>query len=171
MKVVSILGAKNTYKTRAAELLISKLSSMGLKVGGVKHLHSSRIDKPGKDTWRMAESGASLVVAVGEGEVATIERREVSLREVLRAMEGRVDVIVVEGFKREAGSMDGVVKVLAAKSPEELEGLLREVKPPIAAITGPVAKSLSSWREVPVVDLDKDASSLIEAVLSFLSLK
>ncbi|MEM4700027.1 MAG: molybdopterin-guanine dinucleotide biosynthesis protein B [Candidatus Nezhaarchaeales archaeon] len=171
MKVVSIIGAKDTYKTRVAELLISRLSSMELRVGGVKHLHSSRVDKPGKDTWRMAEAGASLVVAVGRGEVATIERRDLGLKEVLEALKGKVDVIVVEGFKREASSMDGVVKVLAAKSLEELEELLKDVKPPIAAITGPIAKGLSSWRGIPVIDLDKDPSPLIDAVLSSLSLK
>lgn len=170
MKVVAIVGPKDSYKTRAAELLISRLSSMGLRVGGVKHLHSSRVDRPGKDTWRMAEAGASVVVAVGGGEVATIERREASLREVLEAIEGRVDVVVVEGFKREIGSMDEVVKVLTARKLEELEELMGSVRPPVAAITGPVAKGLGSWRGVPAIDLDKDAPALVDAVLSSLSI-
>ncbi|MCX8204969.1 MAG: molybdopterin-guanine dinucleotide biosynthesis protein B [Candidatus Nezhaarchaeota archaeon] len=171
VKVVAVLGPKDTYKTRAAELIISRLSSMGLRVGGVKHLHSSRVDRPGKDTWRMAEAGASIVIAVGEGEVAAIERRRPSLREVLGAIEGRVDVVVVEGFKREAGAMGSVVKVLTARSLEELEELLSSVEPPIAAITGPIAEGLRSWRGVPVVNLDEDPSLLLDSVLSSLSLR
>jgi len=165
LRVAAILGPKDTYKTRVAELLISRLSSMGLRVAGVKHLHSSSIDRPGKDTWRMSEAGAAVVVAVGEAVVAVMKRRRgCGLREALKAVGREADVVVVEGFKREAGGMKGVVKVLTARTLEELEELWRLVKPPVAAVTGPVAKQLRSWRGVPVVDLDKEPSKLIELV-------
>jgi molybdopterin-guanine dinucleotide biosynthesis protein MobB len=134
-------------------------------VAGVKHLHHASIDKAGKDTWRMAEAGARLVVAVGEGEVAVIKRMAgCKLREALKMIEGSVDVAVVEGFKGEAGLMESAVKVLTARSIKEVEELLGFVRPPIAAVTGPVAKQLRSWGAAPVVDLDENPLQLVGLV-------
>lgn len=166
---MAIIGPKDTFKTRVAELLISRLSSMGFRVAGVKHLHASRIDRPGKDTWRMAEAGAHVVLAVGNGELAVIERRNVGLEEALKTVEGEVDVAVVEGFKEEAGCMDSAVKVLTAKDIADLEGVEGRVKPPVAAITGPVAKKTTSWRGMPVVDLDSESDRLVDLVVNHLS--
>jgi len=134
-------------------------------VAGVKHLHHASIDKAGKDTWRMAEAGARLVVAAGEGEVAMIKRvASFKLEEALKMIEGSADVVIVEGFKGEAGLMEGAVKVLTARSVKELEELLGFVRPPVAAVTGPVAKQLRSWRGAPVVDLDENPLELVGLV-------
>jgi len=168
MRIIAIMGPKDTFKTRVAELLISRLSSTGMRVAGVKHLHASRVDVPGKDTWRIAEAGACVVLAIGSGELAIIERRDASLEEALRAIEGSVDIAVVEGFKEEAGRMNAAVKILTARDPSDLEGL-GGVKPPIAAITGPVAKKISSWKDIPVIDLDAEPDRLVSLVLNRLS--
>lgn len=61
------------------------------------------MDKPGKDTWRHAQAGADIVCISSPGKMAMIKKveQELSLDEVVAHIEG-VDIILTEGYKREA---------------------------------------------------------------------
>ena len=55
----------NTGKTTFIERLIPELEQAGLRIGVVKSdCHGYDIDKPGKDSWRFREAGASAVAVV-----------------------------------------------------------------------------------------------------------
>ncbi len=105
MKVIGLAGwsgaGKTTLLTRAIPLLLKE----GLRVSVVKHAHHAfDVDVPGKDSWRHREAGASEVLVSSSQRWALMHELrgagEPGLPELLAKM-SRVDLVVVEGFKRE----------------------------------------------------------------------
>lgn len=99
--VISLVAKSGSGKTTLLEKIIRQLKADGYKVGTVKHdAHRFDMDKPGKDTWRMAEAGADIVAISSPEKIALIEKvqEEKSLDEVI-AMMSKVDIILTEGFK------------------------------------------------------------------------
>ena len=106
--IVGVAGPSGTGKTTLLELLIPELSSRGLTVGAVKHTsHGFLADRPGKDSYRLYESGAASVSLVSRQQLATFTRRsddaslDVSLDTALASLPGDLDVVLVEGFSWE----------------------------------------------------------------------
>jgi len=98
MKIISIIGYKKTGKTTLVERLVHDLKKYG-KVGTIKHLHEHTINTPGTDTWKHADAGADVVVAVTKDEVVKFSRGnhlEYALDELANS---GMDFAVVEGFK------------------------------------------------------------------------
>lgn len=101
--IVSVVGKSNVGKTTFLEKLIPELVRRGYRVGTVKHdVHGFELDQPGKDTWRHARAGSRAVVISGPGKVAVLlaVEREATLDEVAGFVEGEVDLILTEGYKR-----------------------------------------------------------------------
>ncbi len=105
MKVVSFVAASsNSGKTTLIEKVVAILKSRGVRVAVVKHASAGfDLDKPGKDSWRFQQVGANPVVLVGPGTIAMIKNidHEPSNDE-LAQMAGDVDIMIHEGFKRNA---------------------------------------------------------------------
>jgi molybdopterin-guanine dinucleotide biosynthesis protein B len=100
--VVSIVGKSNSGKTTLLEKLIPELKRRGYRVATVKHdTHGFEVDRPGKDTWRLAQAGADAVVISSSDKLALIKRvaREQSLAEIA-ALVGEADIVLTEGYKR-----------------------------------------------------------------------
>ncbi len=105
MRVLGITGGSGNGKTTLIVALLPALRAAGLSVSTIKHAHHGfDIDRPGKDSFRHREAGASEVL------VATAERwallhendgAEPSLRALLARL-APVDLVLVEGYKREA---------------------------------------------------------------------
>jgi molybdopterin-guanine dinucleotide biosynthesis protein B len=106
--VVGVAGRSGSGKTSLLELLIPHLSARGLAVGTVKHTsHGFLADRPGKDSYRLYESGAASVALISRQQLATFTRRsddaspDVSLDTALASLPGDLDVVLVEGFSWE----------------------------------------------------------------------
>lgn len=102
--VLSIVGKSGVGKTTFAEKLVPELKKRGVRIAVVKHhSHNTPVDVPGKDSWRYADAGAAAVVVSSPAEVVRFERvkTEKSLAEITASIEN-VDLILTEGFKREA---------------------------------------------------------------------
>ncbi len=100
--IVSIVGKSNSGKTTLIENLIPNLKAMGYKVGTIKHdAHKFDIDHKGKDTWRMAKSGADTVVITSMEKMAMIKNIdcEKNLDEIAEWLFPDVDIIITEGYK------------------------------------------------------------------------
>jgi len=103
--VVSIVGKSNVGKTTFLEKLIPELTERGYRVGTVKHdVHGFEIDTPGKDSWRHGRAGAEVYMIAGPDKLACVRAlsRELPLTEIARGYFAGVDLVVAEGYKREA---------------------------------------------------------------------
>jgi len=105
MKVIGLAGWSGAGKTTLLTRVIPLLLKKGLRVSVIKHAHHAfDVDVPGKDSWRHRESGATEVLVSSSRRWALMhELREASeprLPELLTKM-SKVDLVVIEGFKRE----------------------------------------------------------------------
>lgn len=108
---VPLLGfaaASGTGKTTLLVKLIPLLKVEGLRVGLIKHAHHAfEVDKPGKDSFELRQAGASPVMLSSSHRRAVLtehpEPADPSLnQELLYLDQTAVDLLLVEGFKREA---------------------------------------------------------------------
>ncbi len=104
MKVVAVIGYSGVGKTTLIEHVIRNFKNRGIRVSCVKHSHHEvNSDLPGKDTWRMQQSGCFEVALVSD-RYLSVQRRfeqifEMSVHQVLANLYEGVDWVFVEGFK------------------------------------------------------------------------
>ena len=106
MMIYGVTGWKNAGKTGLMERLVAEFCTRGLTVSTLKHAHhSTDVDQPGTDSHRHREAGASEVLLASPNRVAIMQELrgapEPSFTELLARMRP-VDLVLVEGFKREA---------------------------------------------------------------------
>ena len=104
-KIIGISGWKDVGKTHYASLIIESLVKKGYQVGSIKHAHHDfDIDKPGTDSFKHREAGSNQVIISSSKRWAKItenkNENEKSLDELIQELQN-VDVIVVEGFKKD----------------------------------------------------------------------
>ena len=104
--VFGVTGWKNSGKTTLVERLVAELSRRGYRVSTVKHAHHAfDIDHTGTDSFRHRAAGATEVAIVSGARWALMhelrDEDEPRLADVLARM-APVDLILVEGYKREA---------------------------------------------------------------------
>lgn len=102
MKIVSIVGKKNTGKTSLTVKVIEELTKRGYKVGSIKHSHHTmEMDKENTDTWKHKQAGSQVVVGIGSTTFFNV-RKEMDLNRLLFLIKhlDDVDFVVIEGFKR-----------------------------------------------------------------------
>ncbi len=119
--VVSFVGRSNSGKTSLLEIVIREMAGRGYRVAAIKHSHHDfEIDRPGKDSWRLAAAGSQAVAISSPTRMALIERpgRELSLAEIQARIGAGMDVILAEGYKQ-----SGVAKVRVAADPASDDGL------------------------------------------------
>jgi molybdopterin-guanine dinucleotide biosynthesis protein B len=105
MKIVGLAGWSGAGKTSLLVEIIELLTARGLRVSTIKHAHHSfDIDVPGKDSHRHRTAGASEVLVASSQRWALLHElrseREPALPDLLRHL-SPVDLVIVEGFKRE----------------------------------------------------------------------
>ena len=105
MKVFGIAGYPGSGKTTLLEKLIPQFTARGLKVSVIKHAHHGfDIDRPGKDSYRHREAGASEVLLSCNDRWALMHERrdgsDVTLDDLLARL-APCDLVLVEGFKQE----------------------------------------------------------------------
>ena len=101
--VITIVGKSGSGKTTLLEKIIQQLKKDEIRIAVIKHdAHRFEMDRPGKDTWRMAQAGADVVAISSSEKVAMIEKvnKEKSLDEVI-ALLPDVDIVLTEGYKRD----------------------------------------------------------------------
>jgi len=106
MRVFGLAGWSGAGKTTLVTRLVPALLRRGITVSTVKHAHHEfDIDQPGKDSWHHRQAGAHEVMIASNRRWALMHELrgapEPSLDELLQQM-NPVDLVLVEGFKREA---------------------------------------------------------------------
>lgn len=105
MRVYGVTGWKNAGKTGLMERLVAEITGRGFTVSTVKHAHHGvDVDQPGTDSHRHRVAGASEVLLASGQRVALMQELrgapEPPLGELLARL-SPVDLVLVEGFKRE----------------------------------------------------------------------
>ncbi|ATF19649.1 molybdopterin-guanine dinucleotide biosynthesis protein B [Phaeobacter gallaeciensis] len=106
MKIYGVTGWKNCGKTGLMERLVAEFCRRGLSVSTLKHAHhSTDVDQPGTDSYRHRTAGAAEVILASPNRVAIMQELrgapEPEFTELLARLRP-VDLVLVEGFKREA---------------------------------------------------------------------
>ncbi len=102
MKLLGLAGRSGSGKTTLLTALLPLFIARGLTVSTVKHAHHGfDIYRPGKDSWRHREAGATEVMISGGARWALMHEitgPEPTLAELLARLQP-VDLVLVEGFR------------------------------------------------------------------------
>lgn len=105
MKVFGIAGYSGSGKTTLLEKLIPEMTGRGFKVSVIKHAHHGfDIDRPGKDSYRHREAGATEVLLSCNDRWALMHERRNEAEPTLDELLGHLspcDLVLIEGFKQE----------------------------------------------------------------------
>ncbi len=102
MKIIAVVGSKNTGKTSLSTRIIEELVKRGNKVGSIKHSHHTmEVDTEGKDTWKHRQAGSEIVIGSGANSFMIVDE-ELDLDNLLFIMKSikDPDYVVVEGYKQ-----------------------------------------------------------------------
>jgi len=103
--IISIVGKTDCGKTTLIEKLVPELVKRGYRVGTIKHdVHGFDIDLPGKDSWRHSQAGATTVIISSPDKLALVKKvaKDHTLDELAASYFSDVDIILTEGYKKEA---------------------------------------------------------------------
>lgn len=148
-RVIGLAGWSGAGKTTLLARLIPVLVARGLRVATIKHAHHAfDVDHPGKDSHVHRTAGASEVLVSSARRWVQIheigDAPEATLPDLLRRL-SPCDLVVVEGFKRDAHAKLEVHRAANGKPP------LHPDDPRIVAVASDEAQPQAG---VPVVDLD-----------------
>jgi molybdopterin-guanine dinucleotide biosynthesis protein B len=160
MRVIGLAGWSGAGKTTLLRRLIPALTGRGLRVATLKHAHHAfDVDQPGKDSYVHREVGAAEVIVSSARRWVQIhevgDAPEASLAELLRRL-SPCDLVLVEGFKREAHPKLEVFRSANGRPP------LHPEDPRIVAVASDVPFPEAG---VPVLPLD-DAEAIADMVIA-----
>jgi molybdopterin-guanine dinucleotide biosynthesis protein MobB len=137
--ILGVVGRPGSGKTTLIERLIPEFRRRGLTVAAVKSVAHFDIDTPGKDSWRHGEAGADAYAVASSSQLAFVTRlpAEMPLADIVRSYFAGFDIVVCEGYRREAPQMIEVFRIEAGfpeikSAPEELLALVTDAEVPHA---------------------------------------
>lgn len=159
MRIIGLAGWSGSGKTTLITKLIPRLLARGLRVSTLKHAHHGfDLDRPGKDSFMHREAGATEVLISSARRWAILhelrEEGEWDLGALVAKM-STVDLVLVEGFKRDAFPKLEIHRTVNGKP------LLHPEDPHIVAVACDSALPAAT---VPVVDLN-DIDEIAELLL------
>lgn len=157
MRVIGLAGWSGSGKTTLLVRVIPALVARGVRVATLKHAHHDfDTDKPGKDSYEHRKAGASEVLVSSGRRWAIVHELGDEPEATLAQLLGRIspcDLVVVEGFKREAIPKIEVYRGANGRPP------LHTHDPLIVAVASDTPFAAA---DVPVVDLnDADAAAML----------
>jgi molybdopterin-guanine dinucleotide biosynthesis protein B len=165
--IFGVVGWKNSGKTTLMANLIREFMQRGFAVSVIKHAHAKfEIDHPGRDSFKMREAGARQVMLSSPRRFALMrelgDAPEMTFEELV-PYAGPCDLILVEGYKREAYPKIEIRRDGAASR----EPLATDL-PDVVAIASdrPDAEQVS----LPVFQID-DIGRIVDFIIATLGLK
>lgn len=160
MRVIGLAGWSGAGKTTVLTRLIPELARRGVSVSTLKHAHHAfDLDTPGKDSYAHREAGAREVLISSERRWALMRELrgepEAKLPELLARL-SPVDLVIVEGFKREPHAKIEIHRAANGKPP------LHPGDASIVAVASDVAFPDAGR---PVIDID-DIASIADIMLA-----
>jgi len=158
MRIIGLAGWSGSGKTTLIKKLIPRLIARSISVSTLKHAHHGfDLDQPGKDSFFHRTAGATEVIISSAKRWAILHelraQPEWDMAALVRKM-SPVDLVLVEGFKRDAFPKLEIHRIANGKP------LIHPEDPRIVAVASDSALPQS---KVPVVDLND-----IEAIADLL---
>ena len=121
MKIIGVVGWKNTGKTTLIEKLIKEFNLRNLTVSTIKHSHHNvSLDRQGTDSFRHFNAGAKETILASDKKwikfSKTISENESSLDYLIKQI-SPVDIVIVEGFKVSGHRKVEVVNNISERKP------------------------------------------------------
>jgi molybdopterin-guanine dinucleotide biosynthesis protein B len=158
MRVIGLTGWSGAGKTTLLRRLIPTLIARGLTVSTLKHAHHAfDVDQPGKDSWHHRQAGAEEVMVASSARWALMHELRNEPIPDLPALLGHmrpVDLVLIEGFKRDLHPKIEVYRQANAKPP------LYPGDPSVIAVAADVA---IAGLVIPVLHLD-DVDAIADVV-------
>jgi molybdopterin-guanine dinucleotide biosynthesis protein MobB len=159
VKVFGVTGWKDSGKTTLVERLVAEITGRGVSVSTIKHAHHAfDVDQPGRDSHRHRQAGAAQVlISSGMRWALMSELRgapEARLDDLIARLDP-VDLVLVEGFKRERHPK------IEARRAATAQDLIAAGDSSIVAVASDTSLEGLS---VPVFDLD-DVTGIADFVL------
>jgi len=149
MRIIGLAGWSGSGKTTLITKLIPRLIARGIRVSTLKHAHHGfDLDQPGKDSFFHRAAGATEVIISSAKRWAILHELREQPEWDLPALVGKmspVDLVLVEGFKRDAFPKLEIHRAVNGKP------LIQPEDPYIIAIASDTALPQA---KVPVVDLN-----------------
>lgn len=170
--IVAAVGQSGSGKTTTLEYLICHFSDEGYSVGAIKHIHHKdfTIDREGTNTFRYANAGSKVVVAISPQEIDIIRKtnRELNdLDKILQLLRNeKLDLIFIEGFHNLIAKRTDIPKIVTAKDQADLQRVLTGTQQPIIAITGPVTEQadVEAPEGIPLINIPNDGEKLVKLI-------
>src|SRR5215470_266535 len=159
MRIIGLAGWSGAGKTTLLVKVIPRLVGRGLTVSTLKHAHHSfDIDQPGKDSHSHRLAGATEVLVGAASRWALVHELREEAEPPLTALLAKlapVDLVIIEGYKREAHPKLEVYRAAVGKP------LLHPEDPHIVAVASdnPLPQA-----RVPVISLD-DIDAIADVLL------
>jgi molybdopterin-guanine dinucleotide biosynthesis protein B len=158
MRIIGLAGWSGSGKTTLIKKLIPSLIARGSSVSTLKHAHHGfDLDQPGKDSFFHRAAGATEVIISSARRWAILhellEEPEWDLPALVAKM-SPVDLVLVEGFKRDAFPKLEIHRAANGKP------LIHPEDPHIVAIAADIALPQA---KIPVIDLNN-----VEAIADLL---
>ena len=149
MRIIGLAGWSGSGKTTLITKVLPRLLARGVRVSTLKHAHHGfDLDQPGKDLFMHRAAGATEVVISSARRFAILhelrEEPEWDLPDLLARL-APVDLVLIEGFKRDA------FPKLEIHRAENHKPLIHPEDPHVVAIA---ADTPLPQATVPVLDLD-----------------
>ena len=159
MRIVGLAGWSGSGKTTLITKVLPRLIARGQRVSTLKHAHHGfDLDQPGKDSFMHRAAGATEVVISSARRFAVLhelrDEPEWDLADLLHKF-SPVDLVLVEGFKRDA------FPKLEIHRRQNGKPLIHPDDPHIVAIAADTALPQA---KVPVIDLD-DIEGIADVLL------
>ena len=159
-RIIGLAGWSGSGKTTLVTKLIPRLIARGIRVSTLKHAHHGfDLDQPGKDSFFHRAAGATEVIISSAKRWAILhelrEEPEWDLRGLVAKM-SPVDLVLVEGFKRDAFPKLEIHRAANGKP------LIHPEDPHIIAVASDIALPQA---KVPVIDLN-DIEAIADLLLT-----
>jgi molybdopterin-guanine dinucleotide biosynthesis protein B len=159
MRIIGLAGWSGSGKTTLITKVLPRLIARGQRVSTLKHAHHGfDLDQPGKDSFMHREAGATEVVISSAKRFAVLhelrDEPEWDLPQLLQKL-SPVDLVLVEGFKRDAFPKLEIHREANGKP------LIHPDDPHIVAIA---ADCTVLEAKVPVINLD-DIEAIADVLL------
>ncbi|CAG7650860.1 molybdopterin-guanine dinucleotide biosynthesis protein B [Paenibacillus allorhizosphaerae] len=149
-KVIGFAGFSGSGKTTLIERLVPRLEAGGLSVAVIKHDgHGHYKEVAGADSTRFIDAGASAVAVVSPHALHLYERSVSTLHSLIEQWNGRYDLVLVEGFKREP-----FPKIAVFRSAQQAEVLAQLSERPLALVAKDAGHAPEPPVDIPVYDPD-----------------